>query len=84
MRKYVEILVNAKHDRTVGNHGVHLFKEARGRVFTYHGTGICLVWDDTKECQLTHKGWFTTSTTQALRQYEAYFKALGYECKYRD
>ena len=50
------------------------------RAFTYHGNVICVVNDQTEQFWLSHAGWFTTSTSQALGQYKAYFKSLGYQC----
>lgn len=50
------------------------------RIFRYHGNSICIVDDNTKQFWLSHAGWFTTSTTQALNSYRAWFNHLGYKC----
>ena len=50
------------------------------RSFLYHNNVICVVDDRNKLFWLSHAGWFTTSTTQALGQYGTYFNSLGYQC----
>ena len=50
------------------------------RVFRYHDNTICIVNDNTKQFWLSHAGWFTTSTTQAINSYREYFSRLGYKC----
>ena len=50
------------------------------RVFTYHGNTICIVSDSVNEFWLSHAGWWTSSTTQALNQYREYFTNWGYHC----
>lgn len=50
------------------------------RIFKYHDAHICIVNDNTKQFWLSHAGWFTSSTTQALNQYREWFSHLGYKC----
>ena len=50
------------------------------RVFTYHENVICIVSDYDKAFWLSHAGWFTPSTSQALNQYREFFKRRGYTC----
>ena len=50
------------------------------RVFTYHDNVICVVSDSVNEFWLSHAGWWTSSTTQALKQYRTYFENWGYHC----
>ena len=50
------------------------------RSFTYHGNVICVVNDIADKFWLSHAGWFTSSTTQALNQYREWFGRLGYKC----
>lgn len=50
------------------------------RIFKYHDNRICIVNDNTKQFWLSHAGWFTSSTTQALNQYREWFSRLGYRC----
>ena len=50
------------------------------RVFTYHDNVICVVSDSVNEFWLSHAGWWTSSTTQALNQYRTYFENWGYHC----
>lgn len=56
------------------------YVEGVTRDFCYHGNRICLVNDLEKEFWLSHAGWFTQSTSQALNQYRYYFESLGYKC----
>ena len=50
------------------------------RSFTYHGNVVCVVNDLADKFWLSHAGWFTSSTTQALNQYREWFSRLGYKC----
>lgn len=50
------------------------------RIFRYHDHIICIVNDNTKQFWLSHAGWFTPSTTQALNSYREWFSRLGYKC----
>ena len=50
------------------------------RVFTYHENVICVVSDCDDEFWLSHAGWFTPSTSQALNQYRELFQKWGYKC----
>lgn len=50
------------------------------RSFLYHGNVIAIVNDVADKYWLSHAGWFTTSTSQALSQYRAYFNSLNYKC----
>ena len=54
--------------------------ERSSREFLYHNNVICVVDDLDGKYWLSHAGWFTTSTSQALGQYKAYFSGLGYKC----
>jgi hypothetical protein len=91
----VDILVNAKKDRQVGNHDVfhcntwHISNDSDGktiildnctRVFRYHYNTICVVDDNKKVFWISHAGWFTRSTNKALAAYRSYFQyVLGYK-----
>lgn len=50
------------------------------RSFTYHGNVVCVVNDQTEQFWLSHAGWFTSSTTQAINSYREHFSRLGYKC----
>ena len=50
------------------------------RSFLYHNNVICVVDDQKGLFWLSHAGWFTPSTSQALGQYKAHFSSLGYQC----
>lgn len=50
------------------------------RVFTYHDNVICVVSDCDDKFWLSHAGWWTTSTSQALNQYREVFQRRGYKC----
>ena len=50
------------------------------RVFTYHDNVICVVRDSDNKFWLSHAGWWTTSTSQALNQYRELFQRRGYKC----
>lgn len=56
------------------------YVEGVTRTFHYHGNTICLVNDLERKFWLSHAGWFTPSTSQALNQYRYYFEYLGYKC----
>lgn len=50
------------------------------RVFVYHDTVICAVDDINKQFYLTHGGWFSRSTNEALAGYREVFEYKnGYE-----
>ena len=50
------------------------------RVFTYHGNTVCVVDDINKRFWLSHAGWFTRSTCDAMEGYKLLFQyRLGYE-----
>lgn len=62
-----------KTDREVTPEGIT-------RVFTYHGNTICVVDDLNKRFWLSHAGWFTRSTNEALAGYRQVFQyELGYK-----
>jgi hypothetical protein len=50
------------------------------RSFLYHQNVVCVVDDRHEIFWLSHAGWYTTSTSQALGQYKTYFSDLGYKC----
>ena len=50
------------------------------RVFTYHDNVICVVSDHDNKFWLSHAGWYTSSTSQALNQYRELFQRRGYKC----
>lgn len=50
------------------------------RIFRYHDNTICIVNDNAKKFWLSHAGWFTASTTQAINAYREHFSRLGYKC----
>lgn len=56
--------------------------EVRGatRSFLYHGNVIFIVNDVADKYWLSHAGYFTSSTTQAINSYKEYFNRLGYKC----
>lgn len=99
MRKYHEVLTEAKRDKQVGNHCVRFFEHDElsyfksflddkthqvfiptgiTRIFQYHGNNICVVDDLNKRFWLSHAGWFTRSTNEALAGYRQIFHLLGY------
>lgn len=50
------------------------------RVFIYHSTIVCAVDDINKKFYLTHGGWFSRSTNEALAGYRQVFQYdKGYE-----
>lgn len=49
------------------------------RVFIYHLTIICAVDDTNKKFYLSHGGWFSRSTNEALAGYRQVFEQAGYE-----
>lgn len=95
MRKYHEVLTAAYKDKWVGNHSVrfqrwaYYYDEKEGgkekrlaaitRVFNYHGNTICVVDDNRKEFWLSHAGYFTRSTKEALAGYRQIFCDKGYK-----
>ncbi|WP_196599053.1 hypothetical protein [Pectinatus frisingensis] len=78
MRKYIEKLTAANKSKTVGNHAVFVGIYGH-RSFTYYGTDICCVDDNKKTFSVTHSGWFTSSTTQAINGYKEFFGNKGYK-----
>ena len=89
MRTYHEVLTEAGRGRKAGNHRVVFSDYARvyndngknlmelpdiTRVFIYHDTIICAVDDINKQFYLTHGGWFSRSTNEALAGYRQVFE----------
>ena len=75
--KAIDNLVEARTNKTVGNHGVRV-TPAR-RYFSYHNNVVCKVNDNKKEFALDDCGWTgKSSTTRTLNCYKRYFTSLGY------
>lgn len=75
--KAIDNLVEAKTNKTVGNHGVRVTDTIR--FFSYHGNTVCTVYDNLKEFSLDDCGWAgKSSTTRTLNEYRKHFTILGY------
>lgn len=75
--KAIDNLVEARTNKTVGNHGVRV--NPAGRYFSYHNNVVCKVNDNKKEFSLDDCGWAgKSSTTRTLNCYKRYFTSLGY------
>ena len=75
--KSIDNLVEARTNKTVGNHRVRV--TPAGRYFSYHNNVVCKVNDNKKEFSLDDCGWTgKSSTTRTLNCYKRYFTSLGY------
>lgn len=84
MRRYHEILVEAKRDKRVGNHnvefGMGIARSTRKRYFYYHGNCVCIVDDIDKTFELNSCGWGgAPSTKNCLAGYREAFTNRGYK-----
>ena len=94
VRTFVEKLATARRNKKCGNHNVvwvgkkywDMYSEEVPscetmkitRLFQYHGHTIVAVNDETEEFWMSHCGWYTVSTKNALAGYRDWFKAMGY------
>jgi len=82
--EYHKKLVDAKRDKTVGNHrveyGMGIARSTRKRYFYYHGNCVCVVDDIDKTFELNDCGWGGARSTKiCLAGYRALLNSMGYK-----
>lgn len=82
--QYHKQLLEAKKDKTVGNHrvefGMGIARSTRKRYFYYHGNCVCVVDDIDKTFELNDCGWGgAPSTKNCLAGYRKLLESMGYK-----